>query len=167
MSIIFFHELYTCTDEDIDSLIVFVAATQRVHFFGDVKSYFCLLLTGDSGIGKDSFFPSICCGLDYMSDDAKEVLYKGSLYGNTKFSSIDEKQANKLFYNWISDDIDAANAVNKLDTINNPYFRIERKSMNVSQLVKDLIRLLQICYFWENNPKGNRSFSFWKDWKKG
>lgn len=132
----FFHEFYTCTDEDIDSLIVFVAATQRVHFFGDVKSYFCLLLTGDSGIGKDSFFPSLCCGLDYMSDDAKEVLYKGSLYGNTKFSSIDEKQANKLFYNWISDDIDAANAVNKLDTINNPYFRIERKSKNVSQLVK-------------------------------
>lgn len=132
----YFHDLFTCTDADIDSLIVFIAATQRVHFFGDVKGYFCLLLTGDSGIGKDSFFPSVCCGVDYMSSDANEVLYKGSLYGTTNFSTIDEKQVNKLFYNWISDNIEAANAVNKLDIINNPFFKIERKGLNNRQVVK-------------------------------
>jgi len=132
----FFHELYNCTDADIDSLIIFIAATQRVHFFGDVKSYYCLLLTGDSGIGKDSFFPSVCCGVDYMSEDANSVLYKGSLYGATNFTTIDEKQANKLFYNWISDNIEAANVVNKLDIINNPFFKIERKGLNNNSVVK-------------------------------
>lgn len=132
----FFHNLFTCTDDDIDSLILFVASTLRVHFFGDVKSYYCLLLTGDSGIGKDSFFPSFCLGMDYMDLAANDYLYKGSLFGTTRFSTISEESANKLLYNWISDDIEAANMVNKLDLINNPYFRIERKKKDPSMLVK-------------------------------
>ena len=132
----FFHDLFTCTDQDIDSLIIFIASTQRVHFFGDIRCYYCLLLTGDSGIGKDSFFPSFCMGMDYMDYKANDYLYKGSLYGTTRFSNISEPAANKLMYNWISDDIEAANMVNKLDIINNPYFRIERKKQDPSLLVK-------------------------------
>lgn len=132
----FFTDYFDCTDEDVDSLIIFIASTQRVHFFGDVLGYCCLVLTGDSGIGKDSLFPSICSGFNFLSNEQKSVIYKGSLYGATKFSTIDEKFANKLMYNWVSDDIESANVINKLDIINNPHFSIERKGKNNSVVVK-------------------------------
>jgi len=93
-----------------------------------------IIITGDSGIGKDSFLQGILTGLNYRKADA--YILRGSLKGATGFSVAPEKTMKGIMYNYIGDDLSAANNSTDLDTITSPRFPIEVKGKTQKYIPK-------------------------------
>ena len=111
--------------KDFISIISFVVDSIRVRLYGVDQSMRAIILTGDSGIGKDSFLQGCFTGLNYK-DAAKHIL-KGSLKGATGFSSASLNTMKGIIYNVISDDLSSANNSTNLDTITAPNLPVENK----------------------------------------
>jgi hypothetical protein len=117
--------LFSVTEDDFYSIISFITNSIKVRLYADPKAMRAMIVTGDSGIGKDSFLVGCFTGLNYEA--AKEYVHKGSLYGATGFSSATSEKLRSIFYNYISDDLAAANRSTNLDTITETFLPVEVK----------------------------------------
>lgn len=117
--------IFSITIDDFESILAFTINSIRVRLYGSDQSMRAVIITGDSGIGKDSFLQGCCTGLNYRK--ANQYILKGSIYGATKFSAAKLKKFKSIMYNYISDDLGSANESTNLDTITNPFLGIENK----------------------------------------
>lgn len=118
--------IFTITQDDFISIISFIIDSIRVRLYGSDQSMRAMILTGDSGIGKDSFLQGCFTGLNYRKA-AKHIL-KGPLKGATGFSAASLNTMKGIIYNVISDDLSSANNSTNLDTITAPQLPVENKS---------------------------------------
>lgn len=108
-----FSGLWTISEIDTKSMILFCAATIRFKFMDDSRFGKLIQVTGDSNVGKDSFIPSLFLG-EYIENS--EYVHQGALF--TKgFLSISTEKCKSLIYNIISDDIMASNECGELSKI--------------------------------------------------
>ena len=117
--------IFSIDENDYFSIISFIVNSIRVRLYGEMKSMRALILTGDSGIGKDSFWQGVLTGLNYKKAD--EYILRGSLRGATGFSVASEREMKRIMYNYISDDLSSANNSTDLNTISDPRLPLEIK----------------------------------------
>ena len=110
--------IFNISNEDVIQLIFFCAATIRKKFHDDFSFGKLLFLHGDSGVGKDTFFPSLLSGA--FNIDNSDIVFSQNLKVNN-FNSLTPEMAKKIMYNVISDDIDGSNNFTINDVTNAEY----------------------------------------------
>lgn len=121
-----FSSIFTLTFEDFVSIVSFVVHSIRVRLYANDQSMRVIIITGDSGVGKDSFLQGCLTGLNYKK--ANDVVLRGSLKGATGFSAARIEKIKRIMYNYISDNLSATNQSTDLDTITAPQIGVENKS---------------------------------------
>lgn len=110
--------IFDISNEDIIQLMFFCAATIRKKFYDDFSFGKLLFLHGDSGVGKDTFFPSLLSGA--FNIDNSDIVFSQNLKVNN-FNSLTPEMAKKIMYNVISDDLDGSNNFTINDVTNAEY----------------------------------------------
>ena len=128
------YSIFTMSEDDCVSIISFIINSIRVRLYGDSQSMRAMIITGDSGIGKDSFLQGVLTGLNYRKAD--KYILRGSLRGATGFSVANEKDMKGIMYNYISDDLSSANNSTNLDTITSPRLPLEIKGSTQKYIPK-------------------------------
>lgn len=123
--------LFTISDIDILQLIFFCAASIRKKFFDEYQWGKMLILNGDSGLGKDTFFPSLLSGSYVINNE--QVFSDKQKAG--EFTTLTPQMAKKLLYTVISDDVEASNSFS-INDITNATYCINNKGVQM-QVIKN------------------------------
>lgn len=126
--------IFSINENDYYSLVSFLTNSIKVRLYGDSQAMRAMIVTGDSGVGKDSFLQGILTGLNYRKAD--NYILRGSLKGATGFATMGEKSMKSVMYNYISDDLSAANNSTNLDTITSPRLPLEVKGSTQKYIPK-------------------------------
>ncbi len=118
--------LFKISDFDISQLIFFCAATIRKKFYDEFQWGKMLVLSGDSGVGKDTFFPSMLVG-SYAIDN-EQIFSEKQKSG--EFTTLTPKMAKKIMYTIVSDDLEASNLTG-INDITKPTYHINNKGVQM------------------------------------
>jgi hypothetical protein len=118
--------LFKISDFDISQLVFFCAATIRKKFYDEFQWGKMLVLSGDSGVGKDTFFPSMLVG-SYAIDN-EHIFSEKQKSG--EFTTLTPKMAKKIMYTIVSDDLEASNLTG-INDITKPTYHINNKGVQM------------------------------------
>ena len=118
--------LFKISDFDISQLVFFCAATIRKKFYDEFQWGKMLVLSGDSGVGKDTFFPSMLVG-SYVLDN-EQIFSEKQKSG--EFTTLTPKMAKKLMYTIVSDDLEASNLTG-INDITKATYHINNKGVQM------------------------------------
>jgi len=118
--------LFCISDFDVLQLIFFCAASIRKKFFDEYQWGKMLVLSGDSGVGKDTFFPSMLVG-SYVLDNEQIFSDKQK---SGEFNTLTPEMAKKVMYTIVSDDLEASNMTG-INDITKPTFHINNKGVQM------------------------------------
>jgi hypothetical protein len=118
--------LFNISQFDVLQLIFFCAASIRKKFFDEYQWGKMLVLSGDSGVGKDTFFPSMLAG-SYALDNEQIFSDKQK---SGEFNTLTPEMAKKIMYTIVSDDLEASNMTG-INDITKPTFHINNKGVQM------------------------------------
>lgn len=118
--------LFNISDFDVLQLVFFCAASIRKKFFDEYEWGKMLVLSGDSGVGKDTFFPSMLVG-SYVLDNEQIFSDKQK---SGEFNTLTPEMAKKVMYTIVSDDLEASNMTG-INDISKPTFHINNKGIQM------------------------------------
>ena len=136
------HSLFAISDFDIAQLLFFTASTIRKKFFNEYQRGIMLYLSGDAGIGKDTFFPSLICGQYIIGKN--DICFSNSSKVNG-FNTLTEAQAKKILVQVISDNLAATNETN-INEITSPITVINNKGIQ-QKVIKNTFNLISTANF--------------------
>lgn len=118
--------LFNISEFDVLQLIFFCAASIRKKFFDEYQWGKMLVLSGDSGVGKDTFFPSMLAG-SYALDNEQIFSDKQK---SGEFNTLTPEMAKKIMFTIVSDDLEASNMTG-INDITKPTFHINNKGVQM------------------------------------
>jgi hypothetical protein len=118
--------LFNISNFDVLQLIFFCAASIRKKFFDEYQWGKMLVLSGDSGVGKDTFFPSMLVGSYVLENE--QIFSEKQKSG--EFNTLTPEMAKKIMYTIVSDDLEASNMYG-INDITKPTFHINNKGVQM------------------------------------
>ena len=118
--------LFNISEFDVLQLIFFCAASIRKKFFDEYQWGKMLVLSGDSGVGKDTFFPSMLVGSYALENE--QIFSDKQKSG--EFNTLTPEMAKKVMYTIVSDDLEASNMTG-INDITKPTFHINNKGVQM------------------------------------
>ena len=107
-------------------MIFFCTATIRKKFYDEFQWGKMLVLSGDSGVGKDTFFPSMLVG-SYVIDN-EHIFSEKQKSG--EFTTLTPQMAKKIMYTIVSDDLEASNLTG-INDITKATYHINNKGVQM------------------------------------
>lgn len=118
--------LFNISQFDVLQLIFFCAASIRKKFFDEYQWGKMLVISGDSGVGKDTFFPSMLAG-SYVLENEQIFSDKQK---SGEFNTLTPEMAKRVMYTIVSDDLEASNMTG-INDITKQTFHINNKGIQM------------------------------------
>jgi hypothetical protein len=118
--------LFNISEFDVLQLVFFCGASIRKKFFDEYQWGKMLVLSGDSGVGKDTFFPSMLAGSYALENE--QIFSDKQKSG--EFNTLTPEMAKKVMYTIVSDDLEASNMTG-INDITKPTFHINNKGVQM------------------------------------